>query len=180
MKISVSGLKKKIKKIGPVEADNQDELLSLIRIMMAEIMKLKTITPPIHTNKELVELFLGRLTIDFAARVANKLAVHRLINAYQSVNPLQGRNPEDMYDIEEVMKMAKHTSIEQSNPFGRFLTTFTNGSRRKTTVKLEEAVAYLTDTLNVQLQQNKAVEQRLNTLQNFINQPEANTLHLLD
>ena len=83
MKGSVTALKRKIKKIGPVMPDDRDELLSLVRIMTAEIMKLKNITPPIHTNRELVDLFLGRLSPDFASRVATKLTVHRLIDARQ-------------------------------------------------------------------------------------------------
>jgi hypothetical protein len=170
MKGSVTALKRKIKKIGPVQPDDRDELLSLIRIMTAEIMKLKKITPPIHTNRELVELFLSRLDQEFAARVANKLSVHRLINANIPVGQGQARNPEDMFDIEEVMEMAKQTSLEQANPFGRFLAV----SAEKTTpvtAKLEEAVARLTDSINLQVQHSKAVDQRLHTLQNFMNQP---------
>ena len=76
MKGSVSALRRKIKRLGPIEADDRDKLLTLIRIMTAEVLKLKKISPPIHTNRELVELFLGRLSQDFAARVANKLSVH--------------------------------------------------------------------------------------------------------
>jgi len=174
MKGSVTALKRKIKKIGPVHPDDRDELLSLIRIMTAEIMKLKKIVPPIHTNRELVELFLSRLDHEFASRVANKLSVHRLINANIPVG--QGgvaRNPEDMFDIEEVMDMAKQTSLEQANPFGKFLAVSVDKTSPET-VKLEEAVARLTDSINVQLQHSKAVDQRLQTMQNFINQPRVN------
>jgi len=170
MKGSVTALKRKIKKIGPVQPDDRDELLSLIRIMTAEIMKLKKIAPPIHTNRELVELFLSRLDVEFAARVANKLSVHRLVNANIPVGQGAARNPEDMFDIEEVMEMAKQTSLEQANPFGKFLAV----SAEKTapvTAKLEEAVARLTDSINIQVQHSKAVDQRLHTLQNFMNQP---------
>ena len=121
MKGSVSALKKRIKKIGPVDVDERDELLTLIRIMTAEVGKLKTIQPAIHTNRELVELFLSRLTQDFARRIAHKLSVHRLVNV---VAPAAApRNPEDMYDIEEVMEMAKQTAMESANPFGKFLWT---------------------------------------------------------
>jgi hypothetical protein len=108
--------------------------------MTAEIMKLKKIAPPIHTNRELVELFLGRLDVEFAARVANKLAVHRLISANNPVNQAAVRNPEDMYDIEEVMEMAKQTSLEHANPFGKFLAISTV-QESPTSAKLEEAVA---------------------------------------
>jgi hypothetical protein len=170
MKGSVTALKRKIKKLGPVQTDDRDELLSLIRIMTAEIMKLKKIDPPIHTNRELVDLFLGRLDPEFASRVANKLAVHRLIAANMPVDPSAVRNPEDMYDIEEVMEMAKQTSLEHANPFGKFLAV-SAVQTAPTTAKLEEAVARLTDTIQVQLQHSKAVDQKLHTLQSFVNQP---------
>jgi hypothetical protein len=171
MKGSVTALKRKIKKIGPVPPDDRDELLSLIRIMTAEIMKLKKIAPPIHTNRELVELFLDRLDTDFAARVANKLTVHRLISVNIPINQAAARNPEDMYDIEEVMEMAKQTSLEQANPFGKFLAL---AAVQSTTgnAKLEEAVARLTDSINVQSAHGKSIDQRLHTLQTFINQPK--------
>jgi hypothetical protein len=172
MKGSVTALQRKIKKIGPVPADDRDELLSLVRIMTAEIMKLKKITPPIHTNRELVDLFLGRLDSDFAARVANKLAIHRLVNANLLANQAMARNPEDMYDIEEVMEMAKQTSLEQANPFGKFLATTTN-SAPPVIAKFEEAIAQLTDSIQVQVQHSKAVDHKLSMLQNFMQQPKA-------
>jgi hypothetical protein len=172
MKGSVTALQRKIKKIGPVPADDRNELLSLVRIMTAEIMKLKKITPPIHTNRELVDLFLGRLDPEFATRVANKLAVHRLIHANLPANQAVARNPEDMYDIEEVMEMAKQTSLEQANPFGKFLAVSTN-SAPPVIAKFEEAIAHLNDSINVQLQHSKAVDQKLSMLQGFVQQPRA-------
>ena len=171
MKGSVSALRRKIKKLGPVPADDRDELLQLVRVMTAEIMKLKKITPPIHTNRELVDLFLERLDPEFAARVANKLAVHRLIHANLPVNQAEPRNPEDMYDIEEVMEMAKQTSLEQANPFGKFLAISTP-SAPPVIAKFEEAIAHLTDSIKVQMQHSKAVDQRLSMLQNFMQQPK--------
>lgn len=174
MKGSVTALKRKIKKLGPIPADDRDELLSLIRIMTAEIMKLKKISPPIHTNRELVELFLGQLDADFAARVANKLTVHRLISAHANAQPEAVRNTEDMYDIEEVMEMAKQTSLEQGNPFGKFLSLNTV-TASPTTAKLEEAVARLTDSINVQLAHSQQMDKQLNKLQSFVNQPKVMT-----
>lgn len=171
MKGSVSALKRKIKKIGPIEADERDELLSLIRIMTAEVAKLTKITPPIHTNRELVELFLGRLTADFAKRVAQKLSVHRLVSSTNpGPGPLKDRNPEDMYDIDEVMEMAKHTSLENANPFGKFLWSGA-ANIPEANVKLEEAVARLADSVNLQTQYNKQLEQKLTSLQSVMNQP---------
>ena len=171
MKGSVAALKRKIKRIGPVTTDDRDELLSLIRIMTAEVMKLKRISPPIHTNRELVELFLNRLTPEFANRVAGKLSMHRLLNKTTANAGTAPRNPEDMYDIDEVMDMAKHTSLEQANPFGKFLGfAQAHGS---SSVKLEEVVAKLTDSINLQTQYNKQVEQKLTSLQSFMTQPRS-------
>jgi hypothetical protein len=142
-----------------------------VRVITAEVMKLKRITPPIHTNRELVELFLSRLTPDFASRVAGKLSMHRLVNNTPANPAATPRNPEDMYDIEEVMDMAKQTSLEQANPFGKFLAFAP--VQNTSSVKLEEAVARLTDSINLQTQYNKQVEQKLTGLQNFMNQPRA-------
>ena len=162
MKGSVAALKRKLKRIGPIATDERDDLLALVRVMTAEVMKLKKITPPIHTNRELVDLFLGRLAPDFANRVASKLSVHRLVDSAQNNNQ-SPRNPEDMYDIEEVMKMAKHASLEQANPFGKFLLGAQSG-QSATSVKLEEAVARLTDSINLQAQYNKQNDQRVSSL----------------
>ena len=172
MKGSVAALKRKIARIGPVAADDRDELLRIIRIMTAEVLKLKKIQPPIHTNRELVELFLSRLDGDFAARVANKLSVHRLLSEHNPGNNLGVRNTEDMYDIDEVMNMAKHTSLEHANPFGKYLGIATGGSLDAST-KLEEAVAKLTDTITSQVQHSKQIDQRLANLQSYINQPRS-------
>ena len=172
MKGSVSALKKRIKKIGPVDVDERDELLTLIRIMTAEVGKLKTIQPAIHTNRELVELFLSRLTQDFARRIAHKLSVHRLVNV---VAPAAApRNPEDMYDIEEVMEMAKQTAMESANPFGKFLWT-SESTSSVANVKLEEAVARLADSVNLQTQYNKQVDQKLTNLQSSLTQSRPTT-----
>jgi hypothetical protein len=167
MKGSVTALKKRVKKIGPVDVDERDELLSLIRIMTAEVGKLKMIQPAIHTNRELVELFLSRLTQDFARRIAHKLSVHRLVNAKAAA--AAPRNPEDMYDIDEVMEMAKQTAMESANPFGKFLWTSETTST-VSNVKLEEAVARLADSVNLQTQYNKQVDQKLTTLQSSLTQ----------
>jgi len=173
MKGSVAALKRKLKRLGPIAVDERDDLLALVRIMTAEVMKLKSITPPIHTNRELVELFLGRLAPDFANRVAGKLSIHRLVDTTQNNNQ-NPRNPEDMYDIEDVMKMAKHTSLEQANPFGKFLLGAQN-SQSVSSVKLEEAVARLTDSINLQVQYNKQMDMRMTNLQSVMSQNRANS-----
>ena len=64
-----------------------------------------------------------------------------------------------MYDIVEVIDMAKQTALESTNPFGKFL--WSSESRNvDSSVKLEEAVARLTDTINIQTQHNKQVDER--------------------
>lgn len=170
LKGSVTALKRRIKQIGPVDVDERDELSSLIRIVRAEVAKLKLIKPPIHTNRELVELFLSRLTKEFASRIAHKLSVQRLVHT-ANPNTTGSRNPEDMYDIEDVMSTATETAMESANPFGKFLWTAA-GSSSETSVKLEEAVARLTDTINMQSQYNRQVDQKLANLQSFMSQPK--------
>jgi hypothetical protein len=168
MKGSVTALKRKIREIGPVAQQDRDDLLSLIRIMTAEVLKLKQIQPPIHTNRELVDLFLKRLTGEFAALIANKLSVQRLIAQHK--NKQVARNTEDMFDIEEVMDIAKETSLEYANPFGKYLGV-TSGPTSEVSTKLEEAVASLKDTISTQQKHNQQFEQRLANLHNAMNQP---------
>src|SRR5579863_8575917 len=124
--------------------------------MTAEIAKLEEIRPPIHTNRELVELFLARLTPDFASRVANKLTMQRqwigLMPEGNNENAAgEKRNSEDMFDVSEVMEFAKQTAEEMRNLYTRFTLNKTSGNSANTT-KLEEAVARLTDSLNLQVQ----------------------------
>ena len=140
MKGSVSALKKKIKKLEPIAVEEHDELLSLIRTMTAEVLKLKKIQPSIHMNRELVDLLLRSLAPEFASRVASKLSVHHLMNAQNPEGDPAARNPEDMYDIEDVMKMAKHMALDHLNPFGKYLHGL-SGVSSEVSIKLEEAVA---------------------------------------
>jgi hypothetical protein len=135
-------------------------------MMNAEVAKLNEIKPPIHTNRELVELFLSRLVPEFAARIAQKLSVQRLIGEAKEGND-QERNPEDMFDIEEVMEMARQTATEATHPFSKYLGSSFIG-RSETNVKLEEVVAKLADSVNLQTQYNKQVDQKLASLQSFL------------
>jgi hypothetical protein len=166
MKGSMAALKWKLKKHGPIATDEVDELLALIRMMNAEVTKLKEIKPPIHTNRELVELFLPRLVPEFAACIAQKLSVQRLIGEARDGEG-QERNPEDMFDIEEVMEMACQMAIEATHPFSKYLGSTSTG-RSETNIKLEEVVAKLADTVNLQMQYNKQVDQKLANLQLFL------------
>jgi len=171
---SVDNLKKKMRGIGEIGVNDRDTLLSLIRIVTAELSKLKDITPPIHTNRELVEMFLGCLSKRFAASVAQKLSIHRVSATVAAVTGQGGqnspRNPEDMFDIVEVMEIARLTSVENANPFARYLALPSGqGDSRETAVKLEEttaAVAALKDAIVLQQQNYKLIDQKLSTLAN--------------
>ena len=122
MKGSITALKRKIQDLGPVVLKDRDKLLTLIRTMNAEVLKLHQISPPLHSNRELVELFLNELATDFAIQVATKLSMQRLINARApGYIPVVPRDPEDLYDITEVMRMAEHISLEYASPLGNFL-----------------------------------------------------------
>jgi hypothetical protein len=181
---SVAALKKKIKQIGPVAADERDDLLALIRIMTAEVAKLKKITPPIHTNRELVDIFLGRLTPEFAASVAAKLSVHRLTSAQTAAQAAiaggvaaPARNPEDMYDIADVMEMANMTAQEHSNPFAKYLGSASSKGTAEVAVKLEETIAKMNDSMNLQTQQSRLMDQKLATLNALIMQKTSNVTY---
>ena len=170
LKGSMVTLKRKIKSFGSIDVEDRQELHNLVRTMTAEVAKLEEIRPPIHTNRELVELFLARLTPEFASRVANKLTMERQRSRRSEgqENPeTEKRNSEDMFDISEVMEFAKETAEEAKSPYARFTTTKTSGSSANT-IKLEEAVARLTDSLNLQMQHNKNMEQRFAALQNSL------------
>jgi hypothetical protein len=166
---SVSALKSKIKDIGPVGIHDRADLMNLIRTVTAEVVKLKLITPPIHTNKELVDLFLSGLTVDFAQRVSQKLAVRGLMNlSNPAANLVEERNSEDMFDVAEVMKIARYAAAENKNSFGRFLKKTDDTSA--TNVKLEAAVAKLSDSIEIQTRHNQVLEQRLASMQQAMNQ----------
>jgi hypothetical protein len=167
MKGSVSGLQRKIQKFRGVGLGERDRLLAMIRTITAEVVKLKLIQPPIHTNCELVELFLGHLSVEFARLVSSKLSMQRWINEKEAVLP-GARNPEDMFDIEEVMEIAKQMSKEYSNPFGKYICASPGASGNETTGKLEETVAQLTDTLKLYDRRNAQIDQRLSILQNAV------------
>lgn len=171
MKGSMTAFRRKLRKYGPIAADERDELLALIRMTNAEVAKLKEIRPPIHTNRELVELFLARLASDFATRIAQKLSVQRLIGENKEAD-VQERNPEDMFDIDEVMEMARQVATEATHPFSKYLGSVSTG-RSDTTVKLEEVVAKLADSVDIQTRYNRQMDQKLASIQSFMNQPRS-------
>jgi hypothetical protein len=104
-------------------------------------------------------LFLSRLSVDFAGRVAGKLSVKNLVRSDEVPVDAAVRNNEDMYDIEEVMEMANHTSMEHANPFGKFL-QHSNVSPDRS-VKYEETVAKLHDNLEIYEKRRQQTEQQM-------------------
>jgi hypothetical protein len=68
--------------------------------------------------------------------------------------------------------MARQTATEATHPFSKYLGS-APGERSETSIKLEEVVAKLTDSVNLQAQYNKQVDQRLANLQSFLSQPKA-------
>ena len=166
---SVEALKRKVRNLGVIDVSEKDLLLALVRIMTAEVAKLKKLNPPIHTNRELVEIFLKCLTKGFAAKVAQKLSIHRVSatlapNANQA-GQQQPRNTEDMFDISEVMEMAKLTAQEHANPFAKYLGASSSDSGGGETIaKLEETVASLKDTIKLQQANYQMIDQKLGAL----------------
>lgn len=169
MRGSMCALRRRIDGLRSVAIEERRELLCLIRIMTAEVVKLEKISPPIHTNRELVELFLSKLTFNFAVIVANKLSMHRML---ETMNRAEGsavnRDPEDMYELGEVMTMAKGTSLEYANPFGKYLWRAPD----ETNVKLAEKIARLMDTVSLQVQKTDLIERELKNLQSSFNSSE--------
>jgi hypothetical protein len=166
---SVEALKKKVRNLGMIDVSEKDVLLSLVRIMTAEVAKLKKLNPPIHTNRELVEIFLKCLTKGFAAKVAQKLSIHRVSTALAPNANQQGlqqpRNTEDMFDISEVMEMAKLTAQEHANPFAKYLgVSMSDSGGGETIAKLEETVASLKDTIKLQQANYQMIDQKLGAL----------------
>jgi len=167
----LSALKRKTTELGKIAIGDQDMLANLIRVMNAEILKLDQVSPPIHTNRELVELFLSRLVLDFAIKVATNLSMQSLLNTkHLAFNSVEARDPEDLYCIEDVMEMARHTSLEYASPIGKFLLNNPTEDIPETDTTLEEAIAHLTDSINLQAHHNELVDQRLDSLQSSMNQ----------
>jgi len=165
---SVVALRQRLKKIDHVSMEQRDELLCLIRIMTAEVSKLRKISPPIHTNRELVELFLSRLTPAFAARLAENLSLSNLTKERNFTDRLNAtRNAEDMYDLEMVMEIAKHTSLEFTSPFGIYLQETPVFRATTDFDKLEGVIAHLEDSVNLQLQFDRQLDQQLACLQSL-------------
>jgi len=170
---SVDNLKKKMQGIGEIGVNDRDTLLALIRIVTAKLSKLKDIchiSLPIHTNRELVEMFLGCLSKRFAASVAQKLSIHQVSATVAAVTGQGGQNspriPKDIFDIVEVMEIARLTLVENANPFARYLALPSGqGDSRETAVKLEEttaAVAALKDAIVLQCSESEPEpEQRI-------------------
>jgi hypothetical protein len=104
------------------------------------------------------------------------LSVHRL--AEPATAAAMPRNPEDMYDVADVMEMANLTAQEHSNPFAKYLGRSGSTGSEGVAVKVEEAISKMNDTMLLYEQHTKLMEQRLSTLQNMVSQrPQGPTIY---
>jgi len=164
---SVETLKKKVKGLGPISTSDRDELQELIRIMRTETGKLEKITPPIHTNRELVDIFRGRLDNAFKTMLGMKLIMRREATrlTQPAAVPVKSRDPEDLYDLSEIMEIAAELG-QENDPFAKHAINTGTTVASESTVKMEELMSKLLDTVNIQNQRSTSLEQRLTALQN--------------
>ena len=162
---SVQTLNKKVKEIGPISTSDRDELQKLIRIMRTETGKLAKITPPIHTNRELVDIFRSRLDDAFKTMLGMKLIMRReAARLTQPQAAVQARDPEDLYDLSEIMEIAAELG-QENDPFARHAISTGTKVQSESTVKLEAMLAQLMDTVTIQNKRSESLEQRLVALQ---------------
>ena len=135
--------------------------------MCTETGKLAKITPPIHTNRELVDIFRGRLDNAFKMMLGMKLVMrHEATRLTQpAATPIKGRDPEDLYDLSEIMEIAAELS-QENDPFAKHVINTGTVAPSESTVKMEELMGKLLDTVNLQNQWSVSLEQRLKALQN--------------
>ena len=164
---SVETLKRKVNGLGPISTSDRDELQELIRIMRTETGKLAKITPPIHTNRELVDIFRGRLDNTFKTMLGMKLIMRREATrmTQPAATPVKGRDPEDLYDLSEIMEIAAELG-QENDPFAKHAINTGTVASSESTVKMEELMGKLLDTVNLQNQRSASLEQRLTALQN--------------
>jgi hypothetical protein len=90
--------------------------------MRTETGKSAKITPFIHINRELVDIFQDRLDNAFKTMLDMKLNMHceatRL--TLPAAAPVKGCDPEDIYDLSEIMEIA--AELKQENCKGTPLT----------------------------------------------------------
>lgn len=163
---SMLRLERKLKKFSDVQPEELSVLFELIRTMKAEIAKLEQMTNKVHTNAQLVGLFLQRLEPEFVKRVGDSLNVKLAATPV----PVGGaaRPLEDPFTIEEVFTAAATTARQCNNPFYKYSSsTPSSGLHSTTAVKIEEALAGFAgvkDQLNIQLKQQRMLEQQLSKI----------------
>ena len=135
--------------------------------MRTETGKLAKITPPIHTNRELVDIFQGRLDNAFKTMLGMKLIMRREATrlTQPAVTPVKGRDPEDLYDLSEIMEIVAELG-QENDPFAKHAINTGTVAPSESTVKMEELMGKLLDTVNLQNQWSTSLEQQLTALQN--------------
>ncbi|PPQ87663.1 hypothetical protein CVT26_006522, partial [Gymnopilus dilepis] len=157
-----------------LEVSQTEELSALIRMMRAEINKLKGITPPLCTNAELVRLFFTRLTPAFAELIVRNLRLQPAPAATAGVATTSGHK-EDPYTIDAVFDMAISTSEESRGPLGSLLGSGSSAVGRalnpansempapkprvqEAFAKFEEISASLKDSIDIQTRNTQALQ----------------------
>lgn len=141
-------------------------LLSLKRAFVAEAEKL-LVTPALMSNKELVTEFLGCLSEEFQQRLKDKMddladAKGASTSATTATTAAGETRVEDRYKWKEVIETAVIIARRSSQPLERMsedLVRGVSGERREDTIKMEETVARLADSLKIQQQQQQEMRQ---------------------
>lgn len=165
---SLDGLRKKVKKYKPLDAEDHGELMSLIRVMKAELKKLNAVQPrPIHTNREIVQIFFSPLSDEFAKAITHRLGILREVAL--NTAEVTDRQLEDWFEFDEVAKVAIRVAEEAKSPYSKFggLSAPKTESAQGN-VKIEEGMAKLMDAINLQIKQGRSQEMRLDTLANMV------------
>lgn len=124
------------------------ELRKLKREFMAIACKLMAVNPPVVSNRELVKMFMGALDDNFAGQIYSRLSITGVAppaaaapinNAPDAVAAAVAaeRRREDMYTIEQVIKVALDLAEGASTMFA---TNYVGPAARTTTVKAETAI----------------------------------------
>jgi hypothetical protein len=70
---------------------------------------------------------------------------------------VKGRNPEDLYDLSEIMEIVAELR-QENNPFAKHAINTGMVAPSESTVKMEKLMGKLLDTINLQNQQSASLE----------------------
>ncbi|KAJ3500921.1 hypothetical protein NLJ89_g9576 [Agrocybe chaxingu] len=156
-----------------ITSDDLSELLRLKRSFVAEATKLSE-PPALLSNMEIIQLFAGCLSDEFRRQVASTLAIRAEAKRQSAINAQNQaeRRVEDQHTWNEVIEAAVSIAETYQNPLGSIgrlsgsLGVSDNRERPRAQVddfapKMEESMARLADTLNLQLKQHVKLEEKV-------------------